>query len=326
MNSKGSSSRKKKRDASPAAPKTLTRRSGRVGFIGMGRMGGNMALSLLEKGWRLVVFDRDEKSKAGIVKAGAAGASSVPGLAAALKKPRVVWIMVPAGKPVDSVIAELLPVLEPGDLVIDGGNSFFQDSQRRERLLKRRGVHFLDVGTSGGVDGARRGACMMIGGEKRAFEQVELLFRDLCVKDGYGFVGGPGAGHFIKMVHNGIEYGMMAAIAEGLEVVKQVSGTFHIDLGEVAKVYAHGSIIESKLMTWTFESIKEEGFLEGIAGSVPKGETEDEMAFLEKMGGLTVLAAARKLRVASRKKPSFAGKLMAAMRNKFGGHAVKKKR
>jgi len=229
-----------------------------------------------------------------------------------------------SGSPVDQTIKDLLPNLRKGNIIIDGGNSYFKDSMKRSSALTKRGIHFLDCGTSGGMEGARSGACMMVGGEKRIFKKVEKLFKDMCVNQGYGYMGESGAGHFVKMVHNGIEYGMMGAIAEGVQAVRL--SPFKSDLHAVVKVYSHGSIIESRLMSWLHKSFETKGYLEPIAGTVPKGETEKEMENLERLARMPVLNIARRERVRSREKPSFAGKLTAAMRNQFGGHAVKKRK
>ena len=232
--------------------------------------------------------------------------------------------MVPAGKPVDMVLRSLVSLLKKGDIIIDGGNSYFKDSQKRHTALKKHGLNYMDCGTSGGIEGARHGACMMVGGEKEVFNKIEKLFKDMCVKDGYGYMGSCGAGHFVKMVHNGIEYGMMGAIAEGVQAVKDSS--FNPDLKEVIKVYAHGSIIESRLVSWLNDSFLTKGYLQGISGEVPKGETEEEMKKLVKMAEMKVLRQAILMRQKTRKRKSFAGKLIAAMRNQFGGHKVKKVR
>jgi len=206
-----------------------------------------------------------------------------------------------------------------------GGNSFFKDSQRRYARLKKKGIGFLDCGTSGGIEGARRGACMMVGGDRAVFKKVEVLFRDMCVKKGYGYMGKTGGGHFVKMVHNGIEYGMMGAINEGMHAVEKHSKKFGTNMKEVAKVYAHGSIIESRLMSWLWDSFEKERYLDNISCEVPKGETEKEMKQLEKMATMKVLKEARKMRVRSRE-GTVCGDFIAAMRNQFGGHKVKKKK
>ncbi len=214
--------------------------------------------------------------------------------------------------------------LKRGDIVIDWGNSYFEDSISRYRMLKKRGINFLDVGTSGGVKGARHGACMMIGGDKKVFRQVEVLFKVMCAKNGYGYMGESGAGHLVKMVHNGIEYGMMGAINEGFESLKKFSKRFGIDIKEVAKVYSHGSVIQGKLMRWLYNSFLRENYLDNISCEVPVGETESEMKKLEKMFDMKILGEAIRMRKRSREK-KICGDLISAMRNEFGGHAVKRK-
>ena len=293
----------------------------KIGMVGLGRMGFNMVENLLDHKHKIVAYDVDKKAIKNISKKGAIPAYSLKEVIDKLPKPHVVWLMIPA-KFVDSSLKELIPLLSKGDIVIDGGNSYYKDSIKRYNILKKKGVNFLDCGTSGGISGARNGACMMIGGEKTIFTKVEKLFKDMCVKDGYGYMGKAGAGHFVKGVHNGIEYGMMGALAEGfLAIEKQKFGT---DLKEVSKVYAHGSIIESRLASWLYESFSTKGFLDKISCEVPKGETEEEMKMLEKLSNMPVLHAARIMRSKSRK-GKVCGKLIAAMRNLFGGHKVIKK-
>jgi len=296
----------------------------KLGMIGLGRMGLNMTYNLLEHGHNVVGYDHNQKNIDAAARKGAKKATGYEELTCQLKKPRIFWLMIPS-QYVDDALDELTPLLDRGDIIIDGGNSFYKDSQKRHAKLKKNGIHFVDVGTSGGVEGARHGACMMIGGDKAIFKKTEKLYRDMCVKNGYGYMGKPGSGHFVKMVHNGIEYGMMGAIAEGMQAIKKHTKTFGTDLEEVAKVYANGSIIESRLMGWLYDSYATKGYLEDISGTVPKGETEEEMKHLEKLASMKVLREARLMRANTRKKPSYAGKLLAALRNQFGGHKVKKK-
>jgi len=296
----------------------------KLGFIGLGRMGGNMVLNLLEKKHKVVAYNRHKGKLPKYVKKGAIGVTSLKEMVGKLQKPRIVWLMVTASA-VDSVLKELVPHLNKGDIVIDGGNSYFKESITRYNKLKKKGIKFLDVGTSGGMEGARRGACQMIGGDKSAFKKTEKLYKDMCVKDGYGYMGKSGAGHFVKMVHNGIEYGMMGAIAEGMQSIKKHQKKYGTKLNEVIKVYANGSIIESRLVSWLKKSYDTSGYLAAISGEVPRGETEKEMENLEKLADMKVLNTARLMRVKTRKNKTYAGKLIAAMRNQFGGHKVKKK-
>jgi len=296
----------------------------KIGFIGLGRMGSNMVLNLMEHRHQVVGYNRSLDSTKKLAKKGMIPAFDLKELVNKLPERKVIWLMVPAGKVVDETISRLSPYLKRGDLVIDGGNSFFKESQKRYKKLKGKGIDFLDCGTSGGMEGARRGACMMIGGDRGVFKKVEVLFRDMCVKDGYGYMGKSGAGHFVKMVHNGIEYGMMGAIAEGFLALEKYEKDFGLDLKEISKVYSHGSIIESKLMSWLWDSYREKGYLDEIACEVPKGETEDEMKALDEMAKMPVLREAILMRAKSREQ-KVCGSLIAAMRNQFGGHKVKKK-
>jgi 6-phosphogluconate dehydrogenase len=294
----------------------------KLGFIGLGKMGHNMVLNLLDHKHKPVVLNRSPEPTKQLAKKGAIPSYSHEELSKLLPKQKIIWLMVPAGKPVDENIKQLLPHLSKGDIIIDGGNSFYKDSIKRYNLLKKRQIHFLDVGTSGGMEGARKGACMMIGGDKPIYNKAKQIFKDLTVKDGFGYMGPPGSGHFVKAVHNGIEYGFMGAIAEGLNNIKENSPK--TSLKEVAKVYSNGSIIESRLMSWTKKAI-DTNQLAKIQGSVPKGKTEDEMKYLESISKMPILKAARKMRVKSRKKPNFKGKIISAQRNQFGGHEVIKK-
>ena len=295
----------------------------KMGLIGLGRMGYNMALNLLEHKHTLIVYDVSPKPAKQLAKKGAIPAASVKEVMDKLPKPRVVWIMIPS-KFVESSLKEITPHLSKGDIIIDGGNSYYKDSIRRYHNLKKKGISFVDVGTSGGISGARHGACMMIGGDKKSFKKTEALYKDMCVKNGYGYMGNAGAGHFVKGIHNGIEYGMMGALAEGFLAIEKQQRTFKTDLKEVAKVYANGSIIESRLASWLWEAFQTPGYLNKISCKVPKGETEDEMEKLEKLSPMPVLRAARQMRVNSRK-GKVCGNLIAAMRNLFGGHKVIKK-
>lgn len=289
-----------------------------VGFVGLGRMGGNMVCNLLDKKRRVVGYDENRAVVKVLEKHGMIGSDSLEGLVDNLGKQKVIWLMIPA-KAVDSVMQKLMPLLEKGDIVIDGGNSYFEDSVRRHGELKKKGIYFLDCGTSGGTEGARHGASMMIGGDKGAFKKTEQLFKDLSAENGYAYLGKPGAGHFAKMVHNAIEYGMMGAIAEGMRVMHKVSPEFGIDTKEVARVYANGSIIESKLIDWLLSGMAKEYF-ESLSGEVPKGETEEEMEKLDKLANMPMLRQALRMRKDARAKPSYEGRIIALLRNQFGQH------
>lgn len=300
----------------------------RIGFIGLGRMGSNMVYNLLDHKYEVVVYNRTKEKMDEPVKAGAVPASSISELVNFLSfdktsnksKRKVIWLMVNAGEALDQVLSELTPLLKEGDIIVDGGNSYYKDSQKRYSNLKKLGISFMDCGTSGGMSGARNGACLMIGGDKESFDYIKNIFKDLALPNGFAYLGNSGSGHYVKMVHNGIEYGMMSALGEGFETIK--NSDLNIDLKEVAKVYSHGSIIEGKLMTWLAEAFSEEGYLNAISGEVPKGETEEEMKKLDEMSHMPSLTSAIKVREQTRVNPSYAGKLISAMRNKFGGHKV----
>lgn len=297
-----------------------------IGLIGLGRMGENMVLNLSDKGWKVVVYNRSpEPVKKLAKKKGVEGSYSYEEFVSKIPKPRTIIIMVTAGKPTDAVLSELVPFLGKGDIIVDGGNNFYKDSIKRHDRIEKQGIHFIDLGVSGGLEGARNGACLMIGGNKGIFKKIEPLFKDLATKDGYGYMGKTGAGHFVKGIHNGVEYGMMGAIAEGMQAIENQKGKFGTDLTEVVKVYNHGSIVESRLTGWLEKAWKEDKGLKGIAGSVPKGETEDEMRKLGRIGKMRILKEAIRMRVKTRKRPSIAGKVIAAIRNQFGGHEVNRK-
>lgn len=286
-------------------------------------MGLNMATHLVEEGYRVVGYNRSDSPKDEAVAAGIEFTQSLPEAIAAVASPKVIWLMVTSAA-VDEMIEIITPLLAPGDTIIDGGNSFYQDSLRRHKALAEKELHFLDCGTSGGMEGARYGASIMVGGDAAIFAEHEHFFKALAAPSGYARVGGPGAGHFVKMIHNGIEYGMMGAIAEGMAVINKHKEQFGIDLMEVLKPYEHESIITSKLVTWTRKAY-EEGQIDAIEGTVPKGETEFEMEHIVTIGDVKVLEAALAQRKATREQPSYLGKLVAAMRNQFGGHKVVEK-
>ncbi len=292
----------------------------KLGFIGLGRMGKNMVLNLAEKGHRVIVHNRSPGPMKEVEAKGAIPTQNFKELTAQLDSPKIVWLMVTSSA-IDEMLKKLVPYLQQGDIVIDGGNSYFEDSIKRAISLEKKGIHFLDCGTSGGIDGARHGACLMIGGNKEVFKKAELVFKELAAKDSYAHIGQSGAGHFVKMMHNGIEYGMMGALAEGLELIHKKQPEFNIDMHAVTKVYANGSIVEGKLTKLLEKGLKR-GDFEAIVGSVPKGETEDEMLKLERLGNLKILRQSRLMRKKTRKNPSYAGKIIALLRNEFGGHAV----
>ncbi|WP_287373896.1 phosphogluconate dehydrogenase (NAD(+)-dependent, decarboxylating) [Prosthecochloris sp.] len=292
----------------------------KLGFVGLGKMGENMVENILAHRHEVVVYDLSEEAVEKLAGKGASPAESLEKMVAQLAVPRVCWLMVPSGEPVDRTLDSLLPLLEDGDVVIDGGNSSYHDTVRRGKTLAERGISFMDVGTSGGLEGARNGACMMVGGDREVFLSLVPLFRDMCVSGGYGYMGESGAGHFAKMVHNGIEYGMMQAIGEGFDVL-QNSG-FVFDHQEVARVWANGSVIRGWLMDLVaraFEKDGELGYLSGEIADSGEGKWMVETA-LEKGVAIPVIADALFRRYRSRSKDNFSDKVVAALRHEFGGH------
>ena len=295
-----------------------------VGLIGLGKMGMNMSLRLLKGGHRVVAFDTDPKRAPDLVKDGGVVASSLEDLVKKLPSPRVVWAMVPSGDPTEEQVEFALAHLGKGDVFVDGGNSNFRDSQRRARKLAEKGILFCDAGTSGGVWGLTVGYCLMVGGEKSAFAIAEPIFKTLAPPNGYLHVGPPGAGHFVKMVHNGIEYGLMQAYAEGFEILK--SSEFSPDLGAVAKLWGQGSVVRSWLLELLERAFAAEGNgLEKIKGWVAdSGEGRWTIqAAIDQNVPAPVITLSLMQRLASRQPESFAAKITAALRNQFGGHAVK---
>jgi 6-phosphogluconate dehydrogenase len=286
-------------------------------------MGFGMAELLLEHGHKLWVYDENETRVSEIVSHGAQAVSDLPALVAALATPRLIWVMVPY-EAVDVVLDELLPHLAPGDVVVDGGNSPFRESMRRGRRLEAQQVYFLDVGVSGGPGGARTGACIMVGGDKKIFQTYETLFRDAAAPNAYQYMGESGAGHFVKMVHNGIEYGMMQALAEGFTLLKEAP--FDLDLPAVADLYNHRSVIESRLVGWLGDAYKQFGEdLEEVSGSVAhtgEGEWTVEAA-RDLEVPVPIIEGSLGFRVASKEHPNYTGKILSALRNQFGKHAVR---
>lgn len=297
-----------------------------IGYIGLGKMGKGMVINLLEKGWNVVAFDRNPASVEELVLQGTTPAHTLTEIVSKLETPRLVWLMVPH-QAIDGVLAELEPLLSTGDTVVDGGNSFYKDSMRHAVELAQKGIHFLDAGTSGGPSGARKGACTMVGGERDIFDYYEELFRDISVQDGgYAYMGKAGAGHFVKMVHNGIEYGMMQAIGEGFEVMKK--SPFNLSLTRVADLYNKESVIESRLIGWTGSAFREYGEdLESISGSVTSsGEGLWTVETARELGvPVPIIEGSLRFREESQKKPSYTGQVVSALRNQFGGHEVSKK-
>jgi len=295
-----------------------------IGFIGLGRMGQAMAIFLADKGHRVVAYDVSPAAIASVVERGLEGAENMKRLVEALKPPRIIWVMVPAGKAVDEVIFNgLMPYLAAGDLLVDGGNSNYKDTIRRAAKLVENGIGFMDVGTSGGIKGVRKGLSLMAGGSKQDFRRLEPILKDLAAENGYGLMGDIGAGHFVKMVHNGIEYALLQSYAEGFELLKE--GPFEIDLGIAARVWNNGSIVRSWLLELAQEILESDGLNE-VADKVGGGQTGRwaAEAALEHEVPFTMLGAALSERYRSRRE-SFAARMVAALRRGFGGHPVKKK-
>ncbi|GAB3204423.1 6-phosphogluconate dehydrogenase [Pontibacter aydingkolensis] len=295
-----------------------------IGLIGLGKMGYNLALNLRDHQHEVVAYDIARETIDSIAKEGITPAYTIPEVAQKLTGRKAVWIMVPAGDPVDAVIEQLVPHLQQGDIIIDGGNSNYKDSIKRAEMLKSSGIFLLDCGTSGGLTGARNGACTMIGGEQDAFAYCEEIFRDVSVEKGYLHVGKPGSGHFVKMIHNGVEYGMMQAIAEGFEVLHK--SDFDMDYKEVARVWNHGSVVRSWLMELVENAFSKDPELSGIKGimhSSGEGKWTVETA-LDMQVATPVIAMSLLMRYRSYETDTFSGKVVAALRNEFGGHKVEK--
>jgi len=297
-----------------------------IAMIGLGKMGANMTTRLLGKGHHVVAYDFKEEAVRAAAAGGATGVRTQVEAVEKLSAPRAVWVMVPAGKPTEATIMALANQLSPGDIVVDGGNSNYKDTMRRAAALKESGLHLVDVGTSGGVWGLSEGYSMMVGGEETAVERLRPIFEALAPADdkGWGRVGPSGAGHFVKMVHNGIEYGLMQAYAEGFGLMQRKE-EFGLDLGQIAQIWRHGSVVRSWLLDLTADALAKNPRLDGIAAYVPdSGEGRwTAIEAIETGVSLPVITMALQNRFRSREEAPFADKLLAAMRNQFGGHAVK---
>lgn len=318
-----------------------------LGIIGLGRMGGNIARRLMKHGHEVAVYDRSAETVAGLGQEGAVTADSLDGVIAALAQPRAIWVMLPAGEPTEQTIAELADRLAPGDVIIDGGNTYYKDDIRRAKTLAEKGIDYVDVGTSGGVWGLERGYCMMIGGKSEAVERLEPIFEALApgygsiertrgrnapderAERGFIFTGPAGSGHFVKMVHNGIEYGLMQAYAEGFDILKMKNSDklpederFDLDLADIAEVWRRGSVVSSWLLDLTAQALAGDVELEKFSGSVAdsgEGRWTIEAA-IEEAVPVNVLSAALYARFRSRQQATYADKLLSAMRFGFGGH------
>ncbi len=318
-----------------------------IGMIGLGRMGANMVRRMMRGGHQCVVFDLNSDSVKQLESEGAAGARSLEDLVNRLSKPRAVWVMVPAGDPTEKTVDALSKFMSGGDVIIDGGNSYFKDDVRRSKALAEKGIHYLDVGTSGGIWGAERGYCLMIGGEKSSFEQVEPIFKTLSpgpgniertpgrenvegtAENGYLYCGPSGAGHFVKMVHNGIEYGLMQAYAEGFDILRNAQSKelppdiqYDLNLRDIAELWRRGSVVGSWLLDLTAMALLENPDLSNYSGFVQdSGEGRwTIISAIEEAVPADVLAVSLFTRFRSRQEYTFAEKILSAMRHKFGGH------
>jgi 6-phosphogluconate dehydrogenase len=292
-------------------------------MIGLGRMGSGMTVRLLQGGHQVMVFDRSADAIAALAGKGATGASSLEDLGQKLKAPRIFWLMIPAGPPVDDTIQRLSSVLASGDVIIDGGNSNYKDSIRRAETLRSQQVEFLDCGVSGGIWGLKVGFNLMVGGNQAVFKQVEPIFKTLAPPDGYAYVGPSGGGHYAKMVHNGIEYSMLQSYAEGFEILK--AAPFGFDLVQLTRLWNHGSVIRSWLLELAEDAFERDPDLAHIKGYVEdsgEGRWTLEEA-LEHAVPAPALAMSLFMRYRSRQDDSFSAKVLAALRNEFGGHPVR---
>jgi len=295
-----------------------------LGMIGLGRMGASMTERLVRDGHRVISYDRSAEAIQRVVDKGAIGAHSLADFVKQLTLPRAIWLMVPSGDPVDQTIEQLLPSLTNGDIVIDSGNSNYKDSIRRAKKLRAHGMHFVDAGTSGGIWGLENGYCMMIGGDKNIVERLAPIFTTLAPQGGYLLVGPSGAGHFVKMIHNGIEYGMLQAYGEGFELLK--ASQFDLDLAKISRLWNQGSVVRSWLLELAESAFTKDPRLSSIQGYVEdsgEGRWAVEEAIDQNVPA-PVLMLSLFARFASRQDDSFSAKFVAALRNEFGGHAVKK--
>ncbi len=298
-----------------------------LGMIGLGRMGGAMAQRLMGGGHRVVVFDPAKQTRDAVVAKGATGATSVSELVQKLARPRAVWVMVPSGPPTETTISELGAVLSASDIVVDGGNSYYKDSMRRASELGSKGISFLDVGTSGGIWGLKEGYCLMVGGSEEAFHRMGPVFQTLAPspEHGYGYMGPSGAGHFVKMVHNGVEYGMMEAYAEGFELM-QAKAEFALDLPRIAEMWRYGSVVRSWLLDLAAQGLKEDPELDNVQAYVDdsgEGRWTAKEA-IDLAIPIPAISESLQVRFRSRQSAPFGGRLLAALRNQFGGHPVKR--
>ncbi|MCL4476899.1 MAG: decarboxylating 6-phosphogluconate dehydrogenase [Nitrospirae bacterium] len=297
----------------------------KIGFVGLGKMGGNMVKRLLKGGHAIVAFAPSKESREEAERNGARTVGSLKEVVERLESPRVVWLMVPAGKVTGEVIGALIPLLEKGDILVDGGNSFYKDSIARAEHLRTKGISFLDVGTSGGIWGLREGYCLMIGGEKDAFKRIKPALKDLAPENGYAHVGPSGSGHFVKMVHNAVEYAMLEAYGEGFELM-HAKKEFGLDLGKISELWNHGSVVRSWLLELSVNVFRQDPSLESVRGYVEDtGEGRwAVMEAIEESMPAPVITLSLLQRFRSRQETSFSAKMIAALRGQFGGHEIRK--
>jgi 6-phosphogluconate dehydrogenase len=295
----------------------------RLGMVGLGRMGGNMSIRLLRRGHEVVGYARSEDSRNRVARQGANAAASLEELVAELDPPRVVWVMVPSGDPTESTVARLGELLQPRDIVVDGGNSLFRDSIRRAAELTKRNVMFVDAGVSGGIWGLEEGYCLMLGGEPEAVEKLEPILTDLAPENGWARVGPSGSGHFVKMVHNGIEYGLLQSYGEGFEILN--ASVYDLNLHQVAELWRRGSVVRSWLLDLLAAALSDDPELERVKGYVEdSGEGRwTVLSAIDEDVPAPVTALSLFARFASRQEESFSAKVVAALRREFGGHAVR---
>ena len=296
-----------------------------LGFIGLGKMGMNMVTRLQQGKHRVVAYDRTADLIKQAESVGCVGAASLEDMIAKLKAPRIVWIMVPSGAPTEETVGNVASLLSAGDIIIDGGNTNFHDDVRRAAELKKKSLHYVDAGTSGGIWGLKLGYCLMVGGDKAVIDQLAPIFKTLAPENGWAHMGSAGAGHYVKMVHNGIEYSMMQGYAEGFELMSK--SEYKLDLPRIADLWMQGSVVRSWLLELTAGALKQDPKLEGLKGYVQdSGEGRwTILDAIDKDVPVPTLTAALFTRFRSRQEESFAEKMLAAMRNAFGGHAVKKR-
>jgi len=295
-----------------------------IGFIGLGKMGMNMVTRLRQGDHRVIAFDRSQDLIKQVEGTGAVGASSLQDLISKLAKPRAVWVMVPSGAPTEETIQTLAGMLDPDDIIIDGGNTRFHDDVRRAAELKPKKIHYVDAGTSGGIWGLQIGYCLMVGGDKETINRLAPIFTTLAPKDGWAHVGAHGAGHYVKMVHNGIEYSMMQGYAEGFELMSK--SDYNLDLPNIADLWMHGSVVRSWLLELGAGALKDDPKLERLKGYVQDSGEGRWMLLeaLDKDVPVPTLSTALFTRFRSRQEESFSEKMLAALRNAFGGHSVRK--